>query len=117
MFNIEKAKWIYSDEVYAALERAAALCVKNTNGDIGDLVDRIKGDGLVVPITESFDCVAVDSDGFLITVEVYPAIAAVLKKDYRGGGIPAVEVVAHDQVQVSALNELARVREFINSNI
>lgn len=115
MFNIEKAEAIYSAEVYTALERAAALCLKNTNGEIADLVDRIKCEGLVVPITRSFDCVAVDSDGFLITVEVYPAVAVVIKKGYRGGGIPAVEVVKWDQV--SALNELTRVREFINSNI
>ena len=78
MFNIEKAKQVYSAEVYAALERAAALCLKNTNGEIADLVDRIAAEGLVTPVTKTFNFAAVDSDGFVITVEVYPAVAFVV---------------------------------------
>ena len=114
MFNIEKAKVVYSTEVYTALERAAALCVKNTNGDIADLVDRIAAEGLVTPVTKTFKFTAVDSDGFDVTVEVYPTVAVVVKKGYRGA---RGDVTVTSWNEVDDIEEATEVRDFINSNI
>lgn len=114
MFNIEKAKVVYSTEVYTALERAAALCVKNTNGDIADLVDRIAAEGLITPVSKTFKFEAIDSDGFDITVAVYPAVAVAVTKGYRG---TKGDRHVTSWNQVGDIDEATEVRGFIVSNI